>query len=77
MSDRDLDLILHLRALVALVADIGGATIDDAAALSAAEIRKRIDFVVAEVERRLEAMRPPPPPPAWARPSSESDDLPF
>ena len=61
MSDRDLDLILHLRALVALVADIGGATIDD--------------FVVVEVERHLEAMRPPPP--AWATPGAESDDLPF
>ena len=76
MSDRDLNLILNLRCLVAVVAEIGGAIIDDSA-LSAPDVRERIEFLRVDVERRLEAMRPPSPPPAWAIPGAQPDDLPF
>ena len=78
MSDRTLELTLHLQCLVKIVSAIGGAILDEAAALSAEEIQERVDFLRREVEDRLLAMSPPPPPAPRCHPNRlDLDDLPF
>ena len=77
MSDRTLELTLQLHCLVKIVSAIGGATLDEAAALSAEEIQERVEFLRSEVEDRLSAMLPPPPSPRCHPNRLDVDDLPF
>ena len=78
MSDRNLELALHLHCLVEIVSAIGGATLDEVADLSAEEIQERVEFLRREVEDRILAMSPPPPPAPRCHPNRlDLDDLPF
>ena len=77
MSDRALELTLHIHCLVEIVSAIGRATLDEARGLSADEIEGRVEFLRREVEDRLSAMSPPPPSPRCHPNRLDLDDLPF